>query len=244
MRDAATGTRVTYSPKVFIPLTMLCRDRCGYCTFAQPPARLDAPYLTPDAGAARSPRRAPRPAATRRCSRSASGPRSATRSARRVARRARLRLDGRLPGGHVPARARRDRPAPPRQRRRARPPTSSAALRPVAPSQGMMIETLRRRPRRATAARPTRRPSAAWPPSRPPASSRIPFTTGILVGIGETAADRIDALEAIAASAPPPRPRAGGDRPELPAEARHRDARRRRRARPTSYLVADRRWPG
>ncbi len=47
-RDAAFGTRVTYSPKVFIPLTMLCRDRCGYCTFAKPPARLDAPYLTPD----------------------------------------------------------------------------------------------------------------------------------------------------------------------------------------------------
>src|SRR5215208_7064919 len=48
LRDATTGTRVTYSPKVFIPLTMLCRDRCGYCTFAQPPARLDAPYLSPD----------------------------------------------------------------------------------------------------------------------------------------------------------------------------------------------------
>ena len=37
-RDVAHGNRVTYSPKVFIPLTMLCRDRCGYCTFAQPPA--------------------------------------------------------------------------------------------------------------------------------------------------------------------------------------------------------------
>src|SRR5215208_5957986 len=48
LRDATTGTRVTYSPKVFIPLTMLCRDRCHYCTFAQPPARLDAPYLTPE----------------------------------------------------------------------------------------------------------------------------------------------------------------------------------------------------
>src|SRR5688572_15944471 len=47
-RDRRSGTRVTYSPKVFIPLTMLCRDRCGYCTFAQPPARLDAPYLTPE----------------------------------------------------------------------------------------------------------------------------------------------------------------------------------------------------
>src|SRR5215217_6396239 len=48
VRDGAHGTRVTYSPKVFIPLTMLCRDKCGYCTFAQPPARLEHPYLAPD----------------------------------------------------------------------------------------------------------------------------------------------------------------------------------------------------
>src|SRR3954467_2457407 len=48
VRDATHGSRVTWSPKVFIPLTMLCRDKCGYCTFAQPPARLDSPYLTPD----------------------------------------------------------------------------------------------------------------------------------------------------------------------------------------------------
>ncbi|MEC8873130.1 MAG: hypothetical protein VX889_03470, partial [Actinomycetota bacterium] len=43
IRDTHHGTRITYSPKVFIPLTMLCRDRCGYCTFAQPPARLQTP---------------------------------------------------------------------------------------------------------------------------------------------------------------------------------------------------------
>src|SRR2546425_4421543 len=48
IRDHAHGTRVTFSPKVFIPLTMLCRDKCGYCTFAQPPARLAAPYLAPE----------------------------------------------------------------------------------------------------------------------------------------------------------------------------------------------------
>jgi len=47
-RDARFGTRVTFSPKVFIPLTMLCRDRCGYCTFAKAPARVSAPYLTLD----------------------------------------------------------------------------------------------------------------------------------------------------------------------------------------------------
>src|SRR5690606_40439354 len=48
VRDEAHGRRITYSPKVFIPLTMLCRDRCGYCTFAQPPARLEAPFLDPE----------------------------------------------------------------------------------------------------------------------------------------------------------------------------------------------------
>src|SRR5437879_11027365 len=46
LRDRGHGNRITYSPKVFVPLTMLCRDRCGYCTFAKPPARVSAPYLS------------------------------------------------------------------------------------------------------------------------------------------------------------------------------------------------------
>src|SRR5687768_9023037 len=48
VRDAATGSRITFSPKVFLPLTELCRDRCGYCTFAKAPARLESPFLPPD----------------------------------------------------------------------------------------------------------------------------------------------------------------------------------------------------
>src|SRR5581483_10590089 len=48
IRDRAHGGRITFSPKVFIPLTRLCRDRCGYCTFATAPARIESPYLTPD----------------------------------------------------------------------------------------------------------------------------------------------------------------------------------------------------
>ena len=48
VRDRAHGNRVTYSPKVFIPLTRLCRDGCGYCTFATAPARLPSPYLGPE----------------------------------------------------------------------------------------------------------------------------------------------------------------------------------------------------
>ena len=42
------GGLVTYSPKVFIPLTMLCRDVCGYCTFARPPRRGERAFLTMD----------------------------------------------------------------------------------------------------------------------------------------------------------------------------------------------------
>ena len=42
------GTTVTYSRKVFIPLTQLCRDVCHYCTFAKAPRRLKGAYLTPD----------------------------------------------------------------------------------------------------------------------------------------------------------------------------------------------------
>jgi FO synthase len=48
LRDRGHGPVVTYSRKVFIPLTMLCRDVCHYCTFAKAPARLDAPFLSPE----------------------------------------------------------------------------------------------------------------------------------------------------------------------------------------------------
>ena len=48
IRDATFGERVTFSKKVFIPLTHLCRDTCGYCTFVHPPKKGEAAYLTPE----------------------------------------------------------------------------------------------------------------------------------------------------------------------------------------------------
>jgi FO synthase len=48
LRELGHGRTVTYSRKVFVPLTMLCRDRCHYCTFAKPPAKLDHPFLSPE----------------------------------------------------------------------------------------------------------------------------------------------------------------------------------------------------
>src|SRR6478609_3581301 len=48
LREEGHGRLVTYSPKVFIPLTKLCRDVCHYCTFAHPPRRDERAYLTLD----------------------------------------------------------------------------------------------------------------------------------------------------------------------------------------------------
>ena len=48
LRDATTGPRITFSKKVFIPLTKLCRDACGYCTFAHPPRPGERAYMTPE----------------------------------------------------------------------------------------------------------------------------------------------------------------------------------------------------
>src|SRR5919109_4802406 len=48
LREMGYGRTVTYSRKVFVPLTMLCRDHCHYCTFAKPPARLGKPFLFPE----------------------------------------------------------------------------------------------------------------------------------------------------------------------------------------------------
>jgi len=47
LRDLGWGDTVSYSRKVFVPLTMLCRDHCHYCTFAKPPADDVPAYLTP-----------------------------------------------------------------------------------------------------------------------------------------------------------------------------------------------------
>ena len=85
-RRRAAGGRAAgrrhLQPKVFIPLTRLCRDRCHYCTFATVPHRLPAAFLERDEVLDDRPGRAPRRAARRPCSRSATGRRSGGRQAR------------------------------------------------------------------------------------------------------------------------------------------------------------------
>ncbi|MGH9113604.1 MAG: 7,8-didemethyl-8-hydroxy-5-deazariboflavin synthase CofG, partial [Acidimicrobiales bacterium] len=197
VRDAATGTRVTYSPKVFIPLTMLCRDRCGYCTFAQPPARLDKAYLSPDdvlaiarAGAAAGCHEAlftlgERPEERYPAAAAWLGEHGYDSTVHYLAEMCRLVLDeaGLLP--HANAGALYE--------------DELALLRPVAPSQGMMVETLRA-DLAAHAGSPDKTPDRRLATLEAAGRLAIPFTTGILVGIGESRADRLAALETIAES--------------------------------------------
>ncbi len=196
-RDRATGTRVTYSPKVFIPLTMLCRDRCGYCTFAQPPARLEKPYLSPDdvlaiarAGAQAGCHEAlftlgERPEQRYPAAADWLAARGYDSTVHYLAEMCRLVLDetGLLP--HANAGALHE--------------DELARLRPVAPSQGMMIETLRP-DLDAHHGSPDKTPERRLATLEAAGRLAIPFTTGILVGIGETREDRLAALQAIAES--------------------------------------------
>ena len=197
VRDGATGTRVTYSPKVFVPLTMLCRDRCGYCTFAQPPARLDSPYLSPEqvlaiarAGAQAGCHEAlftlgERPEERYPAAADWLAAHGYASTVDYLAAMCRLVLDetGLLP--HANAGALYE--------------DELATLREVAPSQGMMIETLRD-DLDAHRGSPDKVPARRLATLEAAGKLGIPFTTGILVGIGENRADRLAALEAIAAS--------------------------------------------
>ncbi len=197
VRDATTGSRITYSPKVFIPLTMLCRDKCGYCTFAQPPARLDAPYLTPEQVLTIARRGAEAgchealftlgerpelryPAAAEWLATNGYGS-----TIDYLAAMGQLVLDetGLLPHANAGALF----------------PDELARLRSVAPSQGMMIETLRD-DLECHRGSPDKTPARRLATLDAAGELAIPFTTGILVGIGEDAIDRVRALEAIAES--------------------------------------------
>jgi FO synthase len=201
LRDRGHGDRVTFSPKVFVPLTMLCRDRCGYCTFAKPPARLESPYLSLDEvldiarrGAAAGCREAlftlgeapeDRYPAAREWLRSHGY--TSTVDYLVDACRAVLEETGLLPHANAGAlsHAELDR------------------LRAVSPSQGMMIETLAARlgePGGPHHGAPDKTPARRLATLEAAGAARVPFTTGILVGIGETRAERVEALLAIRAS--------------------------------------------
>jgi len=198
LRDEGHGTRVTYSPKVFIPLTKLCRDVCHYCTFAQPPRRGERAFMTIDevlsvagAGASAGCREAlftlgDKPELRYRVAREelATLGCATTLEYLALAADAVLEETGLLP--HL------------------NPGVMTLAgireLRRVSASMGLMLESTSDR----LSARggphfgsPDKLPSVRLDTLRKAGEARVPFTTGILIGIGETRAERIDALLAV-----------------------------------------------
>jgi len=204
VRDAGLATAgrpgvVTYSRKVFIPLTRLCRDRCHYCTFVTVPGRLPAAYLAPDEvldiarkGAALGCKEALFTLGDRPEDRwpqarewlDAHGYDSTLAYVRAMAIRV-LEETGLLP--HL------------------NPGVMSweelQRLKPVAPSMGMMLETtstaIFTEPGGAHFGSPDKDPAVRLRVLEDAGRSTIPFTTGILVGIGESVEDRAESLFAI-----------------------------------------------
>jgi FO synthase len=197
LRDLTTGTRITYSPKVFIPLTMLCQDRCGYCTFAKAPARLDSPYLTPDdvlaiarAGAAAGCSEAlftlgERPEQRYPIAAAWLADHGYQSTVEYLVAMCQLVVDetGLLPHANAGALSVEE----------------LARLRPASASQGMMLESLNG-DLECHRGSPDKTPERRLATLEAAGQLGIPFTTGILVGIGESRRDRITALEAIAAA--------------------------------------------
>jgi FO synthase len=198
LRLEGHGSLVTYSPKVFIPLTTLCRDVCHYCTFARPPRRGERAFMGLDevlqiarAGAAAGCREAlftlgDKPELRYRVARDELAELGCASTIEYLARAARLVLDetGLLPHLNPGVLTRAD----------------FELLRPVSASMGMMLETVSDRLAERGGPHfgsPDKLPAARLETLRLAGEARVPFTTGILIGIGETRAERVEALEAI-----------------------------------------------
>jgi FO synthase len=192
---------ITYSKKVFIPLTRLCRDRCGYCTFATVPGRLDSLYLSPDEvleiareGAKLGCKEAlftlgDRPEARWKQAREwldAHGYEDTLSYVRAMAIRV-LEETGLLPHLNPGVMTAQD----------------FERLKPVAPSMGMMLETTSTRLFETKGAAhfgsPDKDPKVRLRVLEDAGRGNVAFTTGILIGIGETLAERVDAIFALRA---------------------------------------------
>jgi FO synthase len=190
------GHVVTYSPKVFIPLTKLCRDRCGYCTFAQAPAHVSSPYMSLDEvmAVAQAGRDAgctealftlgERPELRYDEAARWLAARGYSSTVDYVATAAQMVLEGTGLLPHANAGALYEH--------------ELAQLRTVSASQGMMIEVLAEVAAHRLA--PDKAPQRRLDTLRWAGELKIPFTTGLLVGIGESREDRVRTLEAIALS--------------------------------------------
>jgi FO synthase len=198
LRDRGRGRRITFSAKVFIPLTTLCRDYCGYCTFRKDPGEPGAFTMTPDqvlalarAGGRLGAKEAlfslgDKPEALfpeHRAFLHRMGHRTTLAYLRDISARV-LEETGLLPHANPGLMTERD----------------LAALREANVSMGIMLESTSARLLEAGAAHdraPDKVPHRRLKTIARAGALRIPFTTGILIGIGETHAERVESLLAI-----------------------------------------------
>jgi 7,8-didemethyl-8-hydroxy-5-deazariboflavin synthase CofG subunit len=198
LRDRGHGRRITFSAKVFIPLTTLCRDYCGYCTFRKDPGEPGAFTMTPDqvlalahAGARLGAKEAlfslgDKPEALfpeHRAVLRSLGHRTTLGYLREISARV-LDETGLLPHANPGLMTERD----------------LASLREVNVSMGIMLESTSERllaPGAAHDRAPDKVPHRRLKTIARAGALGIPFTTGILIGIGETHAERVDSLLAI-----------------------------------------------
>ncbi|HSR23644.1 MAG TPA: 7,8-didemethyl-8-hydroxy-5-deazariboflavin synthase CofG [Candidatus Eisenbacteria bacterium] len=193
------GDRISYSPKAFLPLTQLCRDNCGYCTFAKPPRPGARAFMTEDeilvlarAAAQAGCREAlftlgDKPERRYRVARDelrAMGFETTIQYLAHVAGRV-LEETGMIPHANPGVLAR----------------DELAELRRVSGSMGLMLEQAS--PRllgrgQAHWASPDKRPEARLVTIALAGELRIPFTTGLLIGIGETLAERAETIALLA----------------------------------------------
>ncbi len=197
LRDRAKGRLVTYSPKVFLPITNLCRDRCTYCTFRKDPGDPGAWTMAP-AEIAQWSRRGrtlgcrealmclgDKPEVAFKEYRATLESLGVRSTVEYVGRACEIALDeGLLPHTNAGIMSR----------------DEMRALRPLNVSMGLMLESVSTRLRASGGVH-------QWAPDKDPAvrmrmideagGLRIPFTTGILLGIGETPEERADSLVAI-----------------------------------------------
>ncbi|HWW21888.1 MAG TPA: 7,8-didemethyl-8-hydroxy-5-deazariboflavin synthase CofG, partial [Steroidobacteraceae bacterium] len=200
LRDEGHDALLTYSRKVFLPLTQLCRDSCHYCTFAQSPRRAGRPYMSVEAvltvataGAERGCKEAlftlgEKPELRYQVARSWLSEAGFESTLHYVAHLAAAVRDktGLLP--HINAGCMTAQ--------------EMAMLRPVSASMGLMLESASERlcakggPHYGS---PDKAPALRLATIAEAGRQQVPFTTGILIGIGETRAERIESLLAIRA---------------------------------------------
>jgi len=197
-RDVYYGGRVTYSPKVFIPLTHLCRDVCHYCTFAKSPSRLTSPFLSEDEvleiarrGAEAGCREAlftlgDRPESRYRVAREALADAGFESTLHYLA--------------HVAERVWRETGLLPHLNPGVMNSAELAMLRPHSVSMGIMLESASDRlceRGQVHFGSPDKLPERRLECIAAAGALKIPFTSGILIGIGETRRERIESLLAL-----------------------------------------------